>query len=126
MRSPGEKDNIVKHPTKKTSSLRKKRKLNFKKSKLPVLVLILLLAYTVFSLSTSFDNLYALQKDVNQIQTEIDDLKDKNSKLKQKLENVNSDEYVEKMAREKLGMIKAGETKVVPVKNFPSESGNNP
>lgn len=50
-----------------------------------------------------------IQEDIVISQKQLDDLKDKNSKLEKELENVNSNEYKEKLVRERLGMIKDGE-----------------
>lgn len=50
-----------------------------------------------------------IQKDIIISQDQFNELNDKNSKLEKELENVNSNEYIEKLVRERLGMIKDGE-----------------
>ena len=51
-----------------------------------------------------------IQEDIVISQEELQELKDKNSKLESDLKKVNeSNEYLEKLARERLGMIKEGE-----------------
>lgn len=49
------------------------------------------------------------QKTIDELSTEIKTLKDTNRQLEEEMENVNSDEYIEKMARERLGMVKKDE-----------------
>lgn len=52
-----------------------------------------------------------IQKEIDNKQLELDDVKQKNERLQDEVEKVNSDssEYLEKLARERLGMIKPGE-----------------
>lgn len=49
------------------------------------------------------------QQTIDELSTEIKNLKNTNQQLEEEMENVNSDEYIEKMARERLGMVKEGE-----------------
>ncbi|MBR5047486.1 MAG: septum formation initiator family protein [Eubacterium sp.] len=49
------------------------------------------------------------QETIDELSTEIRNLKQTNRQLEDEMENVNSDEYIEKMARERLGMVKEGE-----------------
>ncbi len=55
-----------------------------------------------------------IQEDIITSQNQLEELKNKNSKLEADLKKVPSDEYIEKLAREKLGMIKEGEKVVNP------------
>lgn len=116
--SPGG-GNVIGYPRGKKTPSRKKR-FNPAKSKLPVILLILLLAYVAFSFGTRFNSLYAMQQDVREIQEQVDDLAKKNAQLRKQLEMVKSDAYVEEVAREKLGLVRDGEVRVVPVE----EPGN--
>ena len=51
-----------------------------------------------------------IQEDIVISQEKLQELTDKNSKLESDLKKVNeSNEYLEKLARERLGMIKEGE-----------------
>ncbi len=49
------------------------------------------------------------QKTINELSTEIQQLKETNNRLEEEMDNINSDEYIEKTARERLGMVKEGE-----------------
>lgn len=55
-----------------------------------------------------------IQEDIVISQKELEELKSKNSKLEADLKKVDSNEYIEKLARDRLGMIKEGEKVVNP------------
>lgn len=62
-----------------------------------------------------------LQTKIEELENSIDAAQEENKKLAEQLDNVNSDEYIEKMAREKLGLVKPGEVLVMPVENEDEE-----
>lgn len=105
---------ILRYPSGK-SSLRRRKRFNLAKSKLPVVFLIFLLVYAIFSVGVRFNNLYAMQQDLRKIQEQVNKLERKNAELRKQLEMVMSDAYVEEVAREKLGLVKEGETRIVLV-----------
>ncbi len=63
-------------------------------------------AYTYFKQS---DTLAMKSKETKRIEAQIEEEKKTNKRLTEQSKNVNSDEYNEKVAREKLGMVKQGE-----------------
>jgi len=107
---------VIGHPAANKISSRKK-KFNPTKSKLPVIVLILLLVYVTFSFSTRFNTLYAMQQDVQEMQQQVEVLTQKNAQLYDQLEKAQSDAYVEEVAREKLGLVKEGEKRIMPIRD---------
>ena len=52
-----------------------------------------------------------IQKEINNKQFQLDELKQKNDRLQEEVEKINSNssDYIEKLARDRLGMIKPGE-----------------
>ena len=52
-----------------------------------------------------------IQKEIDSKQLQLDEIKQKNDRLQEEVEKINSDssDYLEKLARERLGMIKPGE-----------------
>ena len=52
-----------------------------------------------------------IQKEIDNKQLQLDEVKQKNDRLQEEVEKINSDssDYLEKLARERLGMIKPGE-----------------
>lgn len=91
------------------------RSFKFSKSRLPGLVAVLILSYLAISLGSQFSKLSIMQQDVQRIQQEIEQMKEKNDALRSELQLVQSDAYLERTAREKLGLVKPGETRVVAV-----------
>jgi cell division protein DivIC len=77
--------------------------------------MVLLLGYLAVSVGAEFSKISSMQRDVLSIQQEVQDLQQRNTALRQELQVVQSDAYVEKTAREKLGLIKQGETRVLTV-----------
>jgi len=84
-------------------------------SKLPVIVIITLLLYAAFTFGSQFSKLYAMQQDVQQIQSEVTELRQRNADLREQVKLLQSDAYVESIARERLGLVKPGESRIVPV-----------
>lgn len=93
----------------------RRKSFNLSRSKLPLLVAVFLLSYMAFSFVSQFSRLSGMQRDVQDIQQQVQELQQKNAALREELHMVQSDAYVEKTAREKLGLVKPGETRVVPV-----------
>lgn len=86
-----------------------------KKSKLGIIIAIALFAYFVYIILNQ-------QKILSEKKAELDAANNKytkemqiNEDLKKQKEMINSDEYVEKAAREKLDMVKQGERVYVDV-----------
>ncbi|RCW41168.1 MULTISPECIES: septum formation initiator family protein [unclassified Halanaerobium] len=66
-----------------------------------------------------------LQNKIERLENNINEAKEENKKLAEELQNVDSDEYIEKIAREKLGLVKPGEVLVMPVENEDDENKDN-
>ncbi|NLI11557.1 MAG: septum formation initiator family protein [Peptococcaceae bacterium] len=94
---------------------RPKKSFNLSRSRIPALIGVFLLAYMAFSFYGQFNKLANMRKDVSNIQQQVQDLQQKNATLREELRMVQSDAYIEKTAREKIGLIKPGETRVIPV-----------
>jgi cell division protein FtsL len=93
-----------------------KKRLAFRPGKkIPALIAIFLLFYLLISFVMHFQKLYTLQKDIKEIERQLQELSIKNDELKKQLKQVQSDAYIEQVAREKLGLVKPGESRIVPV-----------
>lgn len=79
-------------------------------NKLINLVLITVIIYSVFTFVAQQSKLNSYNKDIAYYTAQIDDLKEKQEELKTTQESVNSEEYIEKVAREKLDMYYPNET----------------
>lgn len=81
-------------------------KLTFKK-----LIIIILAAIFIFSYIRQGITMNRIKKEIADKQIQLDDAKQKNERLQDEVEKINSDssDYLERLARERLGMIKPGE-----------------
>ena len=57
--------------------------------------------------------MYSINRQIEQMTQEEKIVLDKNLKLKDEVKMSKSDSYIEKLARERLGLIKPGETPVI-------------
>lgn len=94
---------------------RARKSFSISRSRLPAVVLSLLLVYLVISFCSQFSKLYVMQRDVQNIQQQVQEMQQKNADLREELRLAQSDAYIEKVAREQIGLVKSGETRVVTV-----------
>jgi cell division protein FtsB len=99
-----------------------------KKDKKPVriksIVFILLAVYLAYTLTAQHMVIRKSRAQEAAIRAQIEEIKKENERLKEELERMQSDEYIEKVARERLGLIKSGEIMFVDV-NYSGENGSN-
>lgn len=81
-----------------------KRQVTLKK-----LIVIAIIAIFAFNYVKQSVTINRIEKEIMDNQNELEDLKSKNNELESDLKKVDTDEYIEKLARERLGMIKDGE-----------------
>lgn len=119
MSQPLRKEEVVYNPPGEKTEPRKKararKSFSISRSRLPAVVLSLLLVYLVVSFCTQFSKLSTMQRDVRNIQQQVQEMQQKNAALREELRLAQSDAYIEKTAREKIGLVKPGETRVVTV-----------
>jgi cell division protein FtsL len=78
-------------------------------SKIIWAIILLLIFYIVFLFSDKYARTLQLKEDIKILESEIEELKMKNKNLSEEVESLKSDEYVEKIAREELGLTKPDE-----------------
>jgi len=78
-------------------------------SKIIWVLILLLIFYIVFLFSDKYAKILQLKEDIKKLESEIGDLKFKNNELSKEVELLKGDEYVEKIAREELGLSKPDE-----------------
>jgi cell division protein FtsL len=86
-----------------------------KKSKLGLFVIVGILVYFSYVVIDQQKILYAKENQMTTIEKKIDEQKRLNEELQRQKKILNTDEYAEKVARDKLGMIKPGERVFVDV-----------
>jgi len=80
-----------------------------------VLLSIPVLAYFSCSAGRKALEIYDLHRQSEQLRAEISALQERHQELQRQIEYLRSDEYVEKVAREELNLVKPGDTTVVVV-----------
>lgn len=90
-----------------------KAKRHFNPTRLPVLLFVVLLVYFLVLTGGQFVRLYTLELSVRRAERELKELEARNEALWKQVYLLQSDAYVESLAREKLGLVKPGEVPVV-------------
>lgn len=88
-----------------------------KKSKFGAVLFLGALAYLTYLLISQQGILYAKQAQLDGLNSKIQTEEENKEKLIRQTEEINSNESIEKIAREKLGMVKHGERVFVDVNN---------
>jgi cell division protein FtsB len=91
--------------------MRKKKKLGFKR-----IIIVFASFYVGYILISTQITMLKLKKEIEVKYQDLSKLQDKNQKLQDEVDMSKTDSYIEKLARERLGLIKPGETLVVEKK----------
>jgi len=78
-------------------------------SKIVWVIILLLIFYVVFLFSDKYARTLQLKEDIKRLESELEELKLKNNSLLEEVESLKSDKFVEKIAREELGLTKPDE-----------------
>lgn len=73
------------------------------------LIIIFIFAIFLFNFVKQELTMRRIRQDIVNSQKQLEDINKKNSKLESELKSIESDENIERLARERLGMIKEGE-----------------
>jgi cell division protein DivIC len=88
-------------------------RVRFDPGRLPVLLFVVFLIYLLIVTGSQFGRLYALETSVRQAERELKEVQAQNAALWERVRLLQSDSYVESLAREKFGLVKPGEVPVV-------------
>lgn len=91
--------------------MRKKKRFNFKS--ILIILVFVYIGYIVVSTQISMNKIKA---EIQLKQVELAKIKDNNQKLQDEVNMSKTDAYYEKLARERLGLVKPGETPVTEKK----------
>ena len=86
-----------------------------KVNKILNLVITLVIIYFIFTFINQQLNLNSYNKDISYYSTQIEELEEKQEELLATQDNVNSKDYIEKVAREKLDMYLPNETVYIDI-----------
>lgn len=87
----------------------------FKINKIMNLILIIAIIYSIFTFINQQSKLNLYKKDISYYTTQINELKEQKEDLIATQENVNSEEYIEQVARKNLDMYLPNETVYVDI-----------
>ncbi len=76
------------------------------RSKIVWVIILILALYIIFLFSDKYARILQLKEDIKELESEIQNLKAKNESLAEEIELLKSDKYIEKIAREELGLAK--------------------
>lgn len=102
----------------------KKRRFNPLNSRFLILLMIILLVYFAVSLGFQLHKLWAMQESIVEMEAQVMELRQHNARLWERLAALESESYIEETARDRLGLIRPGETRIVPV--LPEQDGYAP
>jgi cell division protein FtsB len=94
----------------------KKTKLKFRLNG-PSVILLILLGFIFYSFGGQVVEMYNVQNEIKKIQGQMVELRTKNTDLGKQVDQLNSDAYIEREAREKLGLVKPGEKIILEAKS---------
>ena len=82
------------------------------------IIIVLVIGFFSISVIKQVIVLKRIKSDISTQAQELEELKEKNIKLQAELDRAQSNnEYLEKLARERLGLIKEGEQQIIPDNN---------
>jgi len=88
---------------------------NFIKSRLFRILLIFLLVFTVYKFFLNYQQINKLKNKIDSLENAITLAEKDKVELQRELKNIDSPEYIEKIARDELGLVKPGELLLIPV-----------
>ncbi|HHT37148.1 MAG TPA: septum formation initiator family protein [Firmicutes bacterium] len=77
------------------------------------IVLLLLIIWLGYAFGKGFMEHHRLRKEIARLTNEIQALELRNAQIREEIEYHRSEEYIEKVAREELGLVKPGETRFI-------------
>lgn len=93
-----------------------KKRIKWKKIYYTIIVMCFFVLFTVHMImlfNKENEQLDRMDKKITQTEGEIDKIRDKNARIRTKIELLEKGPYIEKIAREKLGMVKEDEVALV-------------
>ncbi|MFN2362692.1 MAG: septum formation initiator family protein [Halarsenatibacteraceae bacterium] len=82
---------------------------------IPLFLIFVLIIFT-YQIFNNYSQINELEKSIEETEAEIDETKESNLELERELSLVDNPDYIERLAREKLGLVKPGEELIIPVK----------
>ncbi|ADQ15391.1 FtsB family cell division protein [Halanaerobium hydrogeniformans] len=80
-----------------------------------IAVVSVILIIAAFNFWNNLSRMSRLDEEIEEMEARIAQAEAENEELKYQLENTTDEEYIEQVAREKLGLVKPGEMLLVPI-----------
>lgn len=87
-----------------------------------VTIIIIIALIAAFNFYQNMVKLNQIENEIEEIEAQIARAEAENEELKEQIDNSSSYEYIEEVAREKLGLVKPGEKMFIPVEEEDEES----
>lgn len=84
-------------------------------------IVAVIVIVAAFNFWQNIEKMNHLQSKIDEMEEKIEKAEAENEELREQLENTNDPEYIEEVAREKLGLVKPGEMLLVPVEEKQQE-----
>lgn len=94
----------------------------FKKAMIYLFIIIIIVF--AFKLFSNMRKVSQMENRLNNLQQQVERQIEENKELKEEIKRVKSPEYVEKVAREELGLVKPGEMLFIPVEEDEQDEEN--
>lgn len=94
-----------------------RQKKDFLLNPVVVIIIIFIVVIAVFNFYQNMTKINQIETKISEIETQITEEKVKNEKLKNQIENSDNNQYIEEIAREKLGLVKPGEKLLIPLES---------
>ncbi len=85
------------------------------KSRIVRILLIFLFSFTVYKFYVNYQHINQLKKRIEGLENAVILAEDDKIELQEELKNIDNPEYIEKIARDELGLVKPGELLLIPV-----------
>ncbi|MGM0409799.1 MAG: FtsB family cell division protein [Bacillota bacterium] len=85
------------------------------KKKIVIITLLIVVAIISYNYYRNYQQINNLESKIENLNSEIEKTKEENEQLNKQLVNIENNEFVEKIARTKLGLVKPGEVLLIPV-----------
>ncbi|MFO7815304.1 MAG: cell division protein FtsL [Halanaerobiales bacterium] len=80
-----------------------------------IYLLIIVIIIFAFKLVSNMRKVNEMENRLNNLQQQVQEEMEENKDLKEEIERVKSHDYIEKVARDELGLVKPGEILFIPV-----------
>ncbi|MCF8001456.1 MAG: cell division protein FtsL [Halanaerobiales bacterium] len=80
-----------------------------------IYLLIIVIIVFAFKLVINMRKVNKMESELNNLQQQVQKEIERNEELKEEIERVKSHDYIEKVARDELGLVKPGEILFIPV-----------